>query len=83
VNEEAVLQLRNVTKKIGRRTIVDNLSFDVPKGEVFVKIAVIVSSHLLSEMELMRNRVAIIQTGKLIDVRTISDYRNVWNREAD
>ncbi|MCD9022506.1 ABC transporter ATP-binding protein [Cohnella silvisoli] len=32
---EPVLQLRNVTKKIGRRTIVDNLSFDVPAGEVF------------------------------------------------
>lgn len=35
MNEMAVLQLRNVTKKIGRRTIVDHLSFDVPKGEVF------------------------------------------------
>jgi ABC-2 type transport system ATP-binding protein len=33
--QEAVLQLRNVTKTIGRRTIVDNLSFDVPAGEVF------------------------------------------------
>ncbi|RED59294.1 ABC-2 type transport system ATP-binding protein [Cohnella lupini] len=32
---ETVLQLRNVTKKIGGRTIVDNLSFDVPAGEVF------------------------------------------------
>ena len=35
MNEMAVLQLRNVTKKIGRRTIVDHLSLDVPKGEVF------------------------------------------------
>ncbi|WP_239615419.1 ABC transporter ATP-binding protein [Cohnella mopanensis] len=33
--QEAVLQLRNVTKTIGRRTIVDNLSFEVPAGEVF------------------------------------------------
>ncbi|WP_042163248.1 ABC transporter ATP-binding protein [Paenibacillus gorillae] len=32
---EAVLQLRNVTKKIGGRTIVDNLTFDIPAGEVF------------------------------------------------
>lgn len=32
---EAVLQLRNVTKSIGGRKIVDNLSFDIPKGEVF------------------------------------------------
>ncbi|QQE78862.1 ABC transporter ATP-binding protein [Alicyclobacillus sp. SO9] len=36
-------------------------------------IAVIVSSHLLSEMELMCDRVAIIQSGKLIDVRSIRD----------
>ncbi|QHT59936.1 ABC transporter ATP-binding protein [Paenibacillus lycopersici] len=34
-------------------------------------IAVFVSSHLLSEMELMCDRVAIIQSGRLIDVRTI------------
>jgi len=35
MSENAVLQLRNVTKTIGSRTIVDHLSFDVPKGEVF------------------------------------------------
>ncbi|MCE5168657.1 ABC transporter ATP-binding protein [Paenibacillus profundus] len=34
-NADAVLQLRNVTKKIGKRTIVDQVSFDVPAGEVF------------------------------------------------
>lgn len=32
---EAVLKLRNVTKSIGGRKIVDNLSFDIPAGEVF------------------------------------------------
>lgn len=37
-------------------------------------ISVIVSSHLLSEMELMCDRVAIIQNGKLIDVRLIKDF---------
>jgi ABC-2 type transport system ATP-binding protein len=36
-------------------------------------IAVFVSSHLLSEMELMCDRVAIIQSGKLIDVRSLHD----------
>lgn len=36
-------------------------------------ISVIVSSHLLSEMELMCDRVAIIQSGKLVDVRSIRD----------
>src|SRR5690606_37921093 len=39
-------------------------------------ISVIVSSHLLSEMELMCDRVAIIQQGKLVDVRLIGDYVN-------
>jgi ABC-2 type transport system ATP-binding protein len=34
-------------------------------------VAVIVSSHLLSEMELMCDRVAIIQNGKLVDVRLL------------
>ncbi|OAB41641.1 ABC transporter ATP-binding protein [Paenibacillus glacialis] len=39
-------------------------------------ISVVVSSHLLSEMELMCDRVAIIQNGKLIDIRLINDYFN-------
>ncbi|QGQ98516.1 ABC transporter ATP-binding protein [Paenibacillus psychroresistens] len=39
-------------------------------------ISVVVSSHLLSEMELMCDRVAIIQNGKLVDVRLIKDYFN-------
>lgn len=38
--------------------------------------SVFVSSHLLSEMELMCDRVAIIQSGKLIDVRTLRDIVN-------
>lgn len=32
-----------------------------------------VSSHLLSEMQLMCDRVAIIQKGKLIDVRSVKE----------
>jgi len=36
-------------------------------------IAVLVSSHLLSEMELMCDRVAIIQNGKLMDIRPIRE----------
>lgn len=39
-------------------------------------ISVIVSSHLLSEMELLCDRVAIIQNGKLIDVQLIKVYMN-------
>ena len=30
-----IVQLKNVTKKIGNKTIIDGLSFEVPKGEVF------------------------------------------------
>lgn len=37
-------------------------------------MAVIVSSHLLSEMEMMCDRIGIIQNGKLIDVQLISDF---------
>ncbi|TYP78206.1 ABC transporter ATP-binding protein [Paenibacillus methanolicus] len=32
---EPIVSLRNVTKRIGRKTIIDNVSFDVPKGEIF------------------------------------------------
>lgn len=34
-------------------------------------IAVIVSSHMLSEMEMMCDRIAIIQNGKLIDIQNV------------
>ncbi|WP_433751273.1 ABC transporter ATP-binding protein [Falsibacillus pallidus] len=37
-------------------------------------MSVIVSSHLLSEMELMCDRIAIIQKGKLTDVQTVHDF---------
>ncbi|MGO4272367.1 AAA family ATPase, partial [Paenibacillus sp. TAF58] len=39
-------------------------------------ISVLVSSHLLSEMELMCDRVAIIQAGKVVEVQTIKDLMN-------
>lgn len=35
MQDNTVLQLRNVTKKIGSKTIVDHLTFDIPSGEVF------------------------------------------------
>jgi ABC-2 type transport system ATP-binding protein len=37
-------------------------------------MAVIVSSHLLSEMEMMCDRIAIIKQGKLVDVQNIRDF---------
>lgn len=39
-------------------------------------IAVIVSSHLLSEMEMMCDRIGIIQNGKMIGEQTINDFIN-------
>lgn len=39
-------------------------------------MAVIVSSHLLSEMEMMCDRIGIIQNGKLIDVQEIHEFVN-------
>jgi ABC-2 type transport system ATP-binding protein len=44
-------------------------------------ILVIVSSHLLSEMELMCDRVAIIQNGKLVDVRLIKEFADAEGQQ--
>lgn len=35
MSSEPVIRLRNVTKRIGRKNIIDNLTFDVPQGEIF------------------------------------------------
>jgi len=35
MNQDTVVQLRNVTKKIGMKTIVKDISLDIPKGKVF------------------------------------------------
>ncbi|MCZ8517694.1 ABC transporter ATP-binding protein [Paenibacillus filicis] len=43
-------------------------------------LAVIVSSHLLSEMELMCDRVAIIQNGRLLDVRSFKEAQSEEER---
>ncbi|OLS41582.1 ABC transporter ATP-binding protein [Bacillus sp. MRMR6] len=37
-------------------------------------MAVIVSSHMLSEMEMMCDRIGIIQNGKLVDVQLVEDF---------
>lgn len=39
-------------------------------------LAVLVSSHLLSEMELMCDRFGIIDNGKIIDIKTLKDIKN-------
>ncbi len=33
--EQPAVQLKNLTKRVGQKTIVDHLSFDIPRGEVF------------------------------------------------
>lgn len=45
-------------------------------------VAVLVSSHLLSEMELMCDRVAILQSGQIIDVRSIRGLDGEDSRSA-
>lgn len=45
-------------------------------------VSVIVSSHLLSEMELMCDRVAIIQNGRLVDVRSTKELVQTGGRSA-
>lgn len=35
VSEQTIIQIRNLTKKIGRKKLVDSLTFDIKKGEVF------------------------------------------------
>ncbi|QOR64976.1 ABC transporter ATP-binding protein [Cytobacillus suaedae] len=35
MKNEPIISLSNVTKRIGRTTIVDDLTFDVPQGEIF------------------------------------------------
>nr|WP_275695695.1 ABC transporter ATP-binding protein [Fredinandcohnia sp. SECRCQ15] len=39
-------------------------------------LAVIVSSHLLSEMEMMCDRIGIIQNGSLVGVQKVTDFMN-------
>lgn len=38
------------------------------------EMAIVVSSHLLSEMELMCDRIGIIQHGELLDIQSIRDF---------
>ncbi|MFE7061246.1 ABC transporter ATP-binding protein [Sutcliffiella sp. NPDC057660] len=38
------------------------------------QMAIVVSSHLLSEMELMCDRIGIIQQGELLDIQSIRDF---------
>ncbi|PYI55557.1 ABC transporter ATP-binding protein [Paenibacillus flagellatus] len=35
MSSEPIVSLRHVTKRVGRRTIIDDLTFDVPQGEIF------------------------------------------------
>ncbi|WP_163100436.1 ABC transporter ATP-binding protein [Peribacillus alkalitolerans] len=44
-------------------------------------MAVIVSSHMLSEMEMMCDRIAIIQAGKIIDVQNVRDFVKGENKK--
>jgi len=40
-------------------------------------VAVMVSSHILSEMQMMCDRVAIVNKGKLLDIKSVEDLRRM------
>lgn len=46
-------------------------------------VAVLISSHLLSEMELTCDRIAIIQEGKLVGVQKVNDFVEVESGNED
>ncbi|RAL24426.1 ABC transporter ATP-binding protein [Thermoflavimicrobium daqui] len=46
-------------------------------------LAVLVSSHLLTEMELMCDRVAIIQKGELIQIQNVKDFTSSDDEERE
>lgn len=56
---------------VGIKELRDNLR-ELAENE---GLAVLVSSHLLSEMELMCDRVGIIDNGKIIDIRSLKDIK--------
>jgi len=59
LDPNGILEMRNFIKKIAKEQ----------------KISVLVSSHILSEMEAMCNTVAIIDKGKLKQVRSVSSLK--------
>ncbi|WP_127586875.1 ABC transporter ATP-binding protein [Paenibacillus koleovorans] len=72
MSQDVVVQLRNVTKRIGSKTIVDKLTFDVPRGEVFgflgpngagktTTIRMIVGLISMSEGEVLVNGINVSQ----------------------
>ncbi len=57
---------------MGIKELRDNLRYLAEKEG----LAVLVSSHLLSEMELMCDRFGIIDSGKIIDIKTLKDIKD-------
>ncbi|MDF2725114.1 MAG: transporter ATP-binding protein [Paenibacillus sp.] len=72
MSQQPVVQLRGVTKRIGSKTIVDKLTFDVPRGEVFgflgpngagktTTIRMIVGLISMTEGEVLINGISVNQ----------------------
>ncbi|WP_147532460.1 ABC transporter ATP-binding protein [Bacillus marasmi] len=73
LHDPAVLILDEPTNGLdpaGIREIRDYLRFLAKEKNM----AVIVSSHILSEMEMMCDRIGIIQNGKLVDVQQVKEF---------
>lgn len=100
MTQETVVQLRNVTKRIGEKTIVDHLSFDVPRGEIFgflgpngagktTTIRMIVGLISISEGEVLVNGIdigrnfeqAIMHIGAIVEnpelYKFLTGYQNL------
>ena len=66
LDPDGIKQLRDIFKKITRENA----------------CSVLVSSHMLAELDLMCDRIAILDRGKIVDIRTLSEIRNVSDDEA-
>ncbi len=66
LDPDGIKQLRDIFKKITRENA----------------CSVLVSSHMLAELDLMCDRIAILDRGKIVDIRTLSEIRNVSENEA-
>ncbi len=61
LDPDGIKQLRDIFKRITRENA----------------CSVLVSSHMLAELDLMCDRIAIIDRGKIVDIRSMSEIRHV------
>lgn len=67
LDPDGIKQIRDIFKAITRR-----------EGA-----SVLISSHMLAELDLMCDRIAIIDGGKVVDIRTMSEIRDVSREDSN